>query len=145
MPLPTQISGTSVVINGIAAPLLAVIDRDGEDQINFQVPHLRITGHLGLTIVVEHSCKTPFLLPRPPRCSSADLLLQIVGQSTGHFQHPSPHYRRSDYCNEPSPAGGADNHLLDRNERIQFCILARGLLYTRRYPLSTCDTLRVIL
>jgi uncharacterized protein (TIGR03437 family) len=35
LPLPTQILGTSVTVNGVAAPLLAVSDQDGHDQIYF--------------------------------------------------------------------------------------------------------------
>jgi uncharacterized protein (TIGR03437 family) len=58
LPLPTQLSGTSVKVNGIPAPLLAVVDQDGEDQINFQVPHLPITSYPLLVIVVENNGKT---------------------------------------------------------------------------------------
>lgn len=39
-PLPTQISGTSVTVNGVPAPLFAIAGQDSQGQINFQVPHL---------------------------------------------------------------------------------------------------------
>jgi uncharacterized protein (TIGR03437 family) len=37
-PLPLQLQGTSVTVNGIPAPLLAVANMAGSEQINFQVP-----------------------------------------------------------------------------------------------------------
>ena len=53
-PLPTQLSGTSVKVNGIAAPLLAVIEQEGQAQINFQVPHFP-TYVQQLVIVVNNN------------------------------------------------------------------------------------------
>jgi uncharacterized protein (TIGR03437 family) len=38
LPLPTQIKGTSVTVNGVAAPLFAVVNINGQEQINLQVP-----------------------------------------------------------------------------------------------------------
>jgi uncharacterized protein (TIGR03437 family) len=43
-PLPTEIAGISVFINGVAAPLLVVSSVDGQDQINLQVPWDTPTG-----------------------------------------------------------------------------------------------------
>jgi uncharacterized protein (TIGR03437 family) len=37
-PLPTSLQGTSVTVNGIAAPLFAVANVTGQEQINFLVP-----------------------------------------------------------------------------------------------------------
>jgi uncharacterized protein (TIGR03437 family) len=37
-PLPVQLQGTSVTVNGMPAPLLAVANVAGSEQINFQVP-----------------------------------------------------------------------------------------------------------
>ncbi len=55
-PLPTQISGTSVKVNGTPAPLFAVAEKDGQDQINFQVPHLPSYAQQ-LAIVVDNNGK----------------------------------------------------------------------------------------
>src|SRR5271168_4445261 len=55
-PLPTQISGTSVKVNGIPAPLFAVVEQDGQGQINFQVPHLPAFAE-DFTIVVDNNGK----------------------------------------------------------------------------------------
>jgi len=38
MPLPRQLDGVSVEIDGVPAPLLAVANVNGQEQINFQVP-----------------------------------------------------------------------------------------------------------
>jgi uncharacterized protein (TIGR03437 family) len=43
-PLPTELGGVSVVINGVDAPLLVVSSTDGQDQINLQVPWETPTG-----------------------------------------------------------------------------------------------------
>jgi uncharacterized protein (TIGR03437 family) len=38
LPLPSEIRGVSVKVGGLSAPLFAVADMDGRQQINFQVP-----------------------------------------------------------------------------------------------------------
>ena len=55
-PLPTQLSGTSVKVNGIPAPLLAVAEQDGQAQINFQVPHFPAYAQ-EFVIVVDNNGK----------------------------------------------------------------------------------------
>jgi uncharacterized protein (TIGR03437 family) len=44
LPLPTVLSGTSVTINGLPAPLFAVANINGQQQINFQIPGNITTG-----------------------------------------------------------------------------------------------------
>lgn len=51
-PLPTQIEGVSVLVNGIAAPLLTVSSVNGQDQINLQVPWESPTGTAAVTIEI---------------------------------------------------------------------------------------------
>ncbi len=43
-PLPLELGGVSVFVNGVQAPLYAVAYVNGEDQINFQVPFETDTG-----------------------------------------------------------------------------------------------------
>ena len=43
-PLPLELGGVSVYVNGIQAPLYSVAYANGEDQINFQVPFETDTG-----------------------------------------------------------------------------------------------------
>ena len=38
IPLPTELEGTSVRLSGIPAPILALVNVDGQEQINIQVP-----------------------------------------------------------------------------------------------------------
>ena len=56
-PLPTQLSDTSVKVNGIPAPLFAVAEQDGLGQINFQVPHSPGYAQQQLVIVVGNNGK----------------------------------------------------------------------------------------
>src|SRR5262249_16071472 len=55
VPLPTVLENVSVYVNGIAAPLFAVINVNGQQQINFQVP-FEVAGHKNATIRVENNC-----------------------------------------------------------------------------------------
>jgi uncharacterized protein (TIGR03437 family) len=55
-PLPTQIQGTSVTVNGVAAPLFAVANVNGQEQINFQVPwEFALAGPAMATVVVTNN------------------------------------------------------------------------------------------
>jgi len=51
-PLPTEIAGTSVTINGTAVPLIAVATVGNQEQINFQVPY-ELAGVSRATVVVR--------------------------------------------------------------------------------------------
>lgn len=52
-PLPRTLAGTSVTINGVAAPLFAVANVNGAEQINLQVPW-EIAGQATARIVVSN-------------------------------------------------------------------------------------------
>lgn len=54
LPLPTQLMGISVTINGIPAPLFAVANVGGQQQINLQIP-LELAGHTSVTIIVNNN------------------------------------------------------------------------------------------
>ncbi|MFB3777840.1 MAG: SBBP repeat-containing protein [Bryobacteraceae bacterium] len=54
LPLPTSLNGTSVAVNGILAPLLAIADVDGREQINFVVPWT-IAGEQEATVQVVNN------------------------------------------------------------------------------------------
>ncbi len=51
LPLPTQLAGTSVRIAGISAPILAVANVNGVEQVNFQVPY-SLAGRNSVDVVV---------------------------------------------------------------------------------------------
>jgi uncharacterized protein (TIGR03437 family) len=57
-PLPDQLGGVSVFVNGIAAPLYSVTSSDGGDQINFQVPFETATGPGAAQIVIVSQNQT---------------------------------------------------------------------------------------
>ncbi|MBI3281836.1 MAG: PQQ-dependent sugar dehydrogenase [Acidobacteria bacterium] len=50
-PLPLELQGTSLTINGVPAPLYAVARAGGQEQINFQAPY-EISGSRTATLVV---------------------------------------------------------------------------------------------
>jgi uncharacterized protein (TIGR03437 family) len=63
-PLPTSLSGTSLTLDGIAAPLLAVANVDGLEQINFQVPW-ELDGRTQASLVVTNNgtSSAPITIP----------------------------------------------------------------------------------
>jgi uncharacterized protein (TIGR03437 family) len=60
IPLPTTLAGTSVTVNGTPAPLLAVVNAGGSEQINFQVPW-EVAGQSTVQVTVNNgvSSNTP--------------------------------------------------------------------------------------
>jgi hypothetical protein len=56
-PLPTELAGTSVTMNGIRAPVIAVASITGQEQINFQVPY-ELAGSSRASIVVTANGRT---------------------------------------------------------------------------------------
>jgi len=53
-PLPQELGGVSVTVNGIRAPLFAVAYLSGQEQINFQVPR-ELAGASRATVVVSNN------------------------------------------------------------------------------------------
>lgn len=53
-PLPTDLRGTSVTVNGIAAPLFAIVNVGGREQINLQVP-FEVVGQSTVSLVVNNN------------------------------------------------------------------------------------------
>ncbi len=54
LPLPTELRGTSVTLNKIPAPLFAVANVNGQEQINLQVPY-EVAGQSTASIVVSNN------------------------------------------------------------------------------------------
>ena len=55
LPLPMELAGISVAVNGVLAPLLAVAGRDGYHQINFLVPSLPDFTRAPITITLSEN------------------------------------------------------------------------------------------
>ncbi len=53
IPLPTTLAGTSVTVNGTPAPLLAVVNAGGSEQINFQMPW-EVAGQSTVQVTVNN-------------------------------------------------------------------------------------------
>lgn len=63
-PLPTNIAGTTVTLNGIPAPLFAVAKVGTQEQINFQVPY-EIAGQTSATVVVTNNGQSSVSIVAP--------------------------------------------------------------------------------
>jgi len=55
IPLPTQIAGTSMTVNGAPAPLFAVANVNGQQQINFQMPYVAPGSNTPFTFVINNN------------------------------------------------------------------------------------------
>lgn len=63
-PLPQTLAGTSVSLNGIAAPIIAVAAVNGQEQINFQVPYeLSGVSTASLVITANGQSSSPVSVP----------------------------------------------------------------------------------
>lgn len=51
-PLPTELAGTSVTMNGTRVPIIAVASVSGQEQINFQIPY-ELAGASRATLIVS--------------------------------------------------------------------------------------------
>jgi uncharacterized protein (TIGR03437 family) len=68
LPLPTELRGTSVKINGVPAPLFAIANVNGLEQINLQIPY-EAAGQANLSIVVTNNgvSSDPLVIPLQPQ------------------------------------------------------------------------------
>ena len=64
LPLPTTYLNVSVMINGSAAPLFAVANVNGQQQINFQVPWEVASGSMATVVVTSNgAASAPLFVP----------------------------------------------------------------------------------
>src|SRR5262249_3755216 len=54
IPLPSTLANIGVTVNGTTAPILAVANQNGTEQVNFQVP-FEVAGQSSATVVVTRS------------------------------------------------------------------------------------------
>jgi uncharacterized protein (TIGR03437 family) len=54
-PFPTVLRGVRVIVEGVDAPLISLISRDGQDQINLQVPFGISTATGTITVIIENN------------------------------------------------------------------------------------------
>jgi uncharacterized protein (TIGR03437 family) len=127
LPLPTQIGGTTVTVNGIAAPLFAIASQNGVDQINFQVPHdpslsvgpLAIVvnnngkaqtfytkywdSSLGVFSTLDHLDGTP-ITASSPALAGEQIVIYWTGMDGYNFVYPNGVYFVPDGTPSPTPA-----------------------------------------
>jgi uncharacterized protein (TIGR03437 family) len=84
IPLPLSLAGISVTVGGTPAPLLAVADDGGYQQINFEVPQGAVVTQNGITVVVTQNANQG-TAQAPNSTSPGDFFLLSGG--LGAFQH----------------------------------------------------------
>ena len=62
LPLNTSLAGTSVTVNGIPAPILAVVNINGGEQINLQIPWEAAT-QLNASVVIDNGVASSVTVP----------------------------------------------------------------------------------
>lgn len=77
--LPATLQGTSVLVNGIPAPLFALAKINGQEQINFQVPY-EVKGQSTATVVVVNNGS----LSSPLRARVYDVQPAIITTDGSH-------------------------------------------------------------
>lgn len=84
LPLPTQLAGVSVSVNGIAAPILAVASlSNGKTQVNFQVP-FEVASPQPYIVEVQYAGQSAFIVPQ-----QAGPGIFLLPDGGGAIQHAS--------------------------------------------------------
>ncbi len=73
LPIPTTMAGTSVTVGGVPAPLFNVININGTEQINLQIP-FEVAGQTSVPVVVNNGT-----------ASNAAVLAQVLPAQPGIF------------------------------------------------------------
>jgi hypothetical protein len=89
LPLPLSLAGVTVTVGGLAAPLFAVADLGGYQQINFQVPRedLGLSGG-AVTVVVSQNAQQGTVAVAPAD-NMGGAFFRIGSTQYGVFQHAS--------------------------------------------------------
>jgi uncharacterized protein (TIGR03437 family) len=83
LPLPNTVDGVSITMDGTAAPILAVANVAGREQVNFQVPY-GVRGRSTVAVVVRRGpdssdpVTVPLLTEQPAIFTSAGSTLAVV-------------------------------------------------------------------
>ncbi len=87
LPLPTEFLNVSVIVNDPAAPLFAVDNVNGQQQINFQVPW-ELAGHANANIAVSNNGVTGATINVPVLAAQPGIFAYSVGgNSFGAILH----------------------------------------------------------
>ena len=89
LPLPTTFLNVQVLVNGTAAPIFAVDNVNGQQQINFQVPY-EIAGQSSATVQVVDNGAAGNTVTVPVLNAQPGTFVYTVGSTTfGAILHPS--------------------------------------------------------
>lgn len=88
VPLPFSLAGVTVTVEGVAAPLFAVADLGGYQQINFQVPAWS-SGPVEVIVSQNGVQGSTTLAALPASAFAAGEFFRIPGTQFGVFQHAS--------------------------------------------------------
>lgn len=69
LPLPTELNGTAVLVNGLRAPIHTVANVNGQEQINFQAPWQTAAGKASIAVLNGNETSNPVevdVLPAQP-------------------------------------------------------------------------------
>lgn len=88
IPLATSLNGVSITVNGIPAPIHAVANRNGQEQVNFQVP-FEVAGRPAASVVVTRAGAASAAADLPivdiqPAIYTSDGALAIVVHNAEH-------------------------------------------------------------
>lgn len=75
LPLPGSLDGVSVTLDGVVAPVLAVSNVNGIEQVNFQVPY-QLRGRASVSMIVRRSSD-----------ASAPVTIPLLAEQPGVFTH----------------------------------------------------------
>jgi uncharacterized protein (TIGR03437 family) len=84
-PLPTELAGVRVKISGVAAPLLAVADVNGQQQINLQVPFEAATNPDPLDVEVSQDAASAWVVKVRTKSTAPGIFTMDGGY--GAIQH----------------------------------------------------------
>jgi uncharacterized protein (TIGR03437 family) len=108
-PLPFTLAGVTVTVGGVPAPLFAVADLGGYQQINFQVPWGFQATYPSVNVVVSQNGKTGTGEPQLTSAEDGDFALgaffRLPGSQYGIFQHAADYSLVT--SDKPATAGEA--------------------------------------
>ena len=85
LPLPTVLSGTTVTVNGIRSPLVAVTNINGQEQINFQIPW-EAAGQQNVSVTVTNGIGSSGTVSVPLTPAQPGVFV-IDGANGGAIEH----------------------------------------------------------
>jgi uncharacterized protein (TIGR03437 family) len=91
-PLPTSLEGTSVTVQGIAAPIFSIVNVQGQQQISFQIPY-QVAGRTTADVVINNNGARNLAVTIPIRPTQPGIFLigtqAAITHADGNLVTPS--------------------------------------------------------